>query len=53
MGHGTGAACVNLLMLSPVAQGTIKLKMIYLLFSHSSSDPNGVINVCVCSLDFY
>lgn len=23
MGHGTGAACVNLLMLSPVARGTL------------------------------
>lgn len=29
MGHGTGASCVNLLMLSPVAQGTIQFKMIY------------------------
>lgn len=32
MGHGTGAACVNLLMLSPVAQGKQLKKKTFLPF---------------------
>lgn len=52
VGHGTGAACVNLLMLSPVAKGMYLILNIYFRCLNTILGAISILLKCTCIIEY-